>query len=68
MDVGSHILDVLDGVAYRIPLNVLATICCKFFEYNLGRWYGDLFSLIAKRIDINILPISLTSRLIMKLM
>lgn len=52
-EVGSHIFDALDAVAYRISPNILVPICCEFIEHKFSRWYTDIFKLIDNKIDIN---------------
>ena len=53
VETGQHIFKSLSDVAYRIPQDDLADICCLFMKKHYSRWYTDLFKFIADRININ---------------
>lgn len=50
--VGVNIFKCLDGAAYRMKQESLVDICCLFMEQNFTRWYDDMFSFIANRINL----------------
>ena len=52
VSIGQNIFKCLSGVAYRISQDSLSSICCQFFEKHYGRWYTDVFKLIAQFMDL----------------
>lgn len=52
LSIGADIFKCLDDAAYRMKQESLVDICCLFMEHNFRRWYGEMFTLIANRIDL----------------
>lgn len=50
--IGETIIKTLEDVLHRMNQDIIARICCKFFDRHYLRWYMDLFKLFSKRIDI----------------
>lgn len=53
ISLGYTIFKGLEGAAYRMSQDTLAEICGMFMERHYRRWYMDLFSFIANRINLN---------------
>lgn len=53
IETGQHIFNSLTDVAYRIPQDTLAGICCLFMEKRYSRWYTDLFKFMSNRMNLN---------------
>lgn len=51
MAIGQSIFKALAGVAYRMPQDTLAEVCCMFIERHYCRWYTDMFKFIASHIN-----------------
>ena len=51
--VGEHIFKNLSNVSHRMSQEILADICCMFFNKHFVRWYLEIFRFIAKYIDLN---------------
>lgn len=52
LSIGQNIFKCLSGVAYRIPQDILAEICCQFIDKHYSRWHMDMFKFIANHIDL----------------
>jgi hypothetical protein len=52
LSIGQNIFICLSGVAYRIPQDILAEMCCRFIDRHYRRWYVDMFKFIANHIDL----------------
>ena len=44
LSIGQNIFICLSGVAYRIPQDILAEMCCRFIDRHYRRWYVDMIS------------------------
>ena len=64
LSIGSDIFKCLDQAAYRMQQKRLVDICCLFMEQNFRRWYRDIFTLIANRINLRKMDESSAKRLI----
>ncbi len=64
MFIGDSILYTLDSIAYRFSADELAMNCCKIIENHYSRWFNKVFSIISLYIDINILDIEISNRLL----
>lgn len=53
VSVGYTIFKGLEGIAYRMSQDTLAEICSMFMERHFRRWYNELFTFIAKRINLS---------------
>ena len=62
-DLGNYIFPCLSKISLRLSQDDLATICCKFLEFNYSRWYDDMFKFMAYHIDINKLTEATAKRL-----
>lgn len=58
VSIGDSFFKNLSNVAYRLSQDKLVSICCKFMDKHFSRWYRDMFSLIARRIDISKVSLS----------
>ena len=52
LSIGYTIFKGLEGAAYRMSQDTLAELCGMFMERHYRRWYMDLFSFVAKRINL----------------
>ena len=52
LSIAPNIFECLSGAAYRMNQDKLVDICCYFMERNCRRWYRELFTLIADRVDL----------------
>lgn len=52
MAIGQSVFKALSGVAYRMPQDTLAEVCCMFIERHYCRWYMDMFRFIASHINL----------------
>ena len=52
LSIGQSIFKGLSGIAYRMSQDTLSEICCQFIDRHYSRWYMDMFSFIADRIDL----------------
>lgn len=52
LSIAPNIFECLSGAAYRMNPDKLVDICCRFMERNCRRWYRELFTLIADRVDL----------------
>ena len=62
--IGEIIFQTITDVMLRMNQDIIAEICCKFFEKHYARWYIDLFKLLSRRVDINKMTKSVAERLI----
>ena len=52
LNIGGSIFPSLSRIAYRIPQNELANICCLFMKNHFIRWYADMFKFIDYHINL----------------
>lgn len=54
----------LAGVSHRMSQTELVEICCLFIQKRYSRWYTDLFTFIAKNIDLRKMDKEIAEKLI----
>lgn len=64
LSTAPNIFECLSGAAYRMNPDKLVDICCLFMERNFRRWYRELFTLIADRVDLRKVSNETAERLI----
>ena len=50
--IGADIFKCLNDAAYRMRQESLVDICCLFMERKFRRWYSEMFTLIANRVNL----------------
>lgn len=50
--LGSSAIKCIKGIAYRLDQNILAELCCDFFDLHYINYYREIFQLIDSNVDL----------------
>ena len=64
IEIGRNLFDCLSEVAYRLPQEKLAELCCKVIEVGWSIYYQDMFKMIGNRISLKDISAETALRLV----